>query len=177
MFRYLFVLPGKVPLAMEEVGGLVHHRAVQLFSLLARHFDRVVIEDFPGAVHPTALAERDLICFVPGDPWKSIILHLVQGFVAACLHHLAPDTRLSLPKGELRVEAVDRSPDTQPGQLLALIRADAPQVEWVRGTSRRRVQSQLRAVWLLNAEEAVYSGPTGKIRKDNVSARSEEEWF
>src|SRR5262249_52471234 len=177
MYRYLFVLPGKVPLALEETGGLVHYRAVQLFTLLARHFDRVVMEDFLGAVHPADLADRDLICFVPSAPGKPLVLRRVGGFGEACLHPLGPAPRLSLPRGELRVDAVERSPGTQPGQLLALLRTDALQVDWIPGTSRRRSPYQMRAVWLLHPEQSVYAGPTGKIRKDNVSARAEEEWL
>jgi hypothetical protein len=177
VYRYLFVLPDKVGLAVEEVSGLLHHRALQMFTLLARHFDRVVLEPFQGAVRPAALANRDLICLVPGDPWPSLVPHLVLGFVEAALQHLKPDTRLSLPKGEVIVEAVNRSPDTQPGWLLALIRTAPAQVEWVPGTSRRRGQPQFQGVWLLGAEEAVYTGRTGKITKGNSSARAEEEWL
>jgi hypothetical protein len=175
VYRYLFVLPGQSNLAMEEVSGLLHHRALQLFTLLARHFDRIVLEPFQGAVRPAGLANQDLICLVPSDPWSSLVVHLVLGFVEAGLQHLSPDTRLSLPKGGIQVEASKRSPDTQPGRLLALIRTDPAQVEWVPGTSRRRGQPQFQAVWLLGAEQVFSPRRTGTIAKSGSSARAEED--
>jgi hypothetical protein len=136
-----------------------------------------VLEPFQGAVRPAALGRRDLICLVPGDPWPSLVPHLVLGFAEAALQHLKPDTRLSLPRGEFGVEATVRSPDTQPGRLLALIRTDPAQVEWVPGTSRRRGQPQFQGVWLLAPETVVAPVRTGKITKCNSSARAEEEWL
>lgn len=179
MFQYLVVTNSRLQVKIAEDSGRILHRARAFLNLLKDNFPDIVFKRFKGRPLNPEFADLDLILVVPLQPDTNLLRHLIEGYCTSLINNLDPSTvRTSIPRQELRIELSGRGKggagtekilcnnfETLTKKLVAVLRCDAIDPAWVRGTRARATCKHRFGFFISNRAEAAYRGKRGTIHE------------
>jgi hypothetical protein len=177
MYRYLFITKNREHFLVEEPSGNTLHQVFQFLYRMKAAFPRAVLRKFKGRVQPAEYADLDLVLAVPPQTAHDLLGQIVEGFAHVLLNHPEPESRVSCPKKEFRVEVGNRGltdlrepvycrDPLEIGSklLVGLLHLDDFQVDWLQGTSRRRAVRKRRLAFFIDRRpDGPFAGKRGRF--------------
>ena len=174
MFKYLIVTRSRAQFLIEEESGRGLYRAREFLTLLKGWFPEVVFRKCKSRPHGREFADLDLIFVAPTSPGRGLMELLLEAFIHVLLKEVESEARVSIPRQELRIELTGRSKQgqgtemvlgnsfaTPSKKLVAMLRFDAIDPAWVRGTQAQIRTKHRFAFFIANRAGPVYRGKQG----------------
>jgi hypothetical protein len=179
MFKYLVVARNRAHFLIEEDSGRGLYRTREFLGFLKKCFPEVVFTKFKGTPVGPGFADADLILVVPRRPGPDLLGQLLEGYSTVLVNGLDPAARLSIPRQALKIElagrdirgtarelAVGNDFETATHKLVAILRMDAIDPSWLRGTRARVSAKQRFAFFIRSREDEPFRGKRGTVVAD-----------
>jgi hypothetical protein len=176
-FKYLVVTRNRAQFLIEEESGRGLYRAREFLGMVKGWFPGVVFRKFKGRPRGREFADLDLVLVVPTPAGTGLLELLLEAFIHVLINEAEPSARVSIPRQELRIELGGRSRRgqgtemvlgstfaTPSKKLVALLRFDAIDPAWVRGTEARVPVKHHFAFFIAHHDRALYRGKRGTLR-------------
>jgi hypothetical protein len=176
MYRYLFVSKGRDHFLIEEPSGQTLHLVLQFLHRMKIVFPEVVFTRFKGRLIPPEYAKLDLVFVVPKGAAPPLLGQIIEGFAHVTFNHPEPGTRIRSTGKQCKIligRRTQRQCDAAPVEhsfaigskfLVALLRLDAIQTQWLPGTTSGRKPGKRRLAFFIDrAGEPLFDGKRGRF--------------